>query len=335
MITGRATAEGTSRYASGFPAHFYRHAGPLTVSTLGLGTYLGDPDERTDQAYTAAVIAALRGGVNFLDAAINYRNQRSERSIGAALASIEFPRTEVVVCTKAGFLTPGAVDPKTLTEEDIAGGMHAMAPDFLADQIERSRVNLGLETIDVFYLHNPETQISYVSRDTFEARIRAAFERLEQIVAQGKIGWYGTATWDGYRKPGALELPRLVEIAREMGGAEHHFRFVQLPFNLAMPEAFTQRPSVLEAAREAGITVVASASILQSRLSHGLPDQLARQFPGLETDAQRAIQFTRSTPGITVALVGMSDTGHVKENLGVAGVEPLDPEVYRRLYQNA
>jgi aryl-alcohol dehydrogenase-like predicted oxidoreductase len=214
--------------------------------------------------------------------------------------------------------------------------MHSMAPNFLADQIDRSRANLGLETIDVFYLHNPETQLGHISREQFDTRIHAAFERLEQIVGQGKIGWYGAATWEGFRKPGALELPRLVEIAREVGGTDHHFRFIQLPFNLAMPEAFTQRPvSVLESAREAGITVVASASLLQAKLSQGLPEQLARQFPGLETDAQRAIQFTRSTPGITVALVGMSDTAHVKENLAVSSIAPLDPESYRRLYQNA
>jgi aryl-alcohol dehydrogenase-like predicted oxidoreductase len=81
--------------------------------------------------------------------------------------------------------------------------------------------------------------------------------------------------------------------------------------------------------------VVASASLLQAKLSQGLPEQLARQFPGLETDAQRAIQFTRSTPGIAVALVGMSDTAHVKQNLAVSSVPPLDPESYRRLYQNA
>ena len=146
------------------------------------------------------------------------------------------------------------------------------------------------------------------------------------------------------RKPsGGLGLLRLAEIAREAGGANHHFRFIQLPFNLAMPEAFTQRPealngrdvSVLEAAREAGVTVVASASLLQSKLARGLPDGLVSRMPGLETDAQRAIQFTRSTPGITVALAGMSDTAHVTENLGVSRVRALEPKDYERLYGNA
>jgi aryl-alcohol dehydrogenase-like predicted oxidoreductase len=339
MIPGRATPSGTARYASKFPADFYRTAAGLTVSSLGLGTYLGQPDDRFDQGYAAAAAEAIRGGINFLDSAINYRNQRSERSIRTALESGKFSREEIVVCTKAGFLTPGAVPPG-LRQADVVAGMHSMAPDFLADQIDRSRANLGLETIDVLYLHNPETQLGHISRAQFDDRLRAAFARLEQIVEEGKIGWYGAATWEGFRKAaGGLGLLRIVEIAREAGGADHHFRFIQLPFNMAMPEAFNQRPengaSVLDAARDAGVAVVASASLLQAKLSRGLPDGLSAALPGLDTDAQRAIQFTRSTPGIAVALVGMSSAVHVKENLGVSHVPPLSANSYRRLHPNA
>jgi aryl-alcohol dehydrogenase-like predicted oxidoreductase len=340
MTTGRATPAGTVRYRSRFQPDFYRDAQGLNVSTLGLGTYLGGMDAETDDAYAGAVAAAVCGGINFLDSAINYRHQRSERSIGAALSRLfesgEFQRDEIVICTKAGFLTPGAV-PAALNKDEVVRGMHSMAPDFLADQIDRSRSNLGVETLDVFYLHNPETQLAYISRGEFEARIRAAFARLEKIVADGKIGFYGAATWEGLRQPtGGLGLSRLVELARETAGPDHHFRFIQLPFNLAMTEAITQQPesldgkqvSVLEAAADAGIAVVASATLLQSKLSRGLPTALAERIPGFATDAQRAIQFTRSTPGITVALVGMSNVAHVRENLAVSHVQPITPEEY-------
>jgi len=348
MIKGRATSSGTARYASRFRPDFYRQAGDLTVSTLGLGTYLGNPDAAFDQAYSSAVMAAVRGGVNFLDSAINYRNQRSERSIGSALAALfesgEAQRDEIVVCTKAGFLTQGAVDPKTLRDSDVVGGMHSMAPKFIADQIDRSRTNLGIDTLDVFYLHNPETQLGHITRDQFDNRILDAFSRLEQLVAEGKIGCYGAATWEGFRKPkDGLGVLRLAEIATRLAGPDHHFRFIQLPFNLAMPEAFTQRPeiidnvgvSALHAADEVGVTVVASASLLQAKLSQGLPTELADKIPGLDTDAQRAIQFTRSTPGITVALVGMSNAEHVAENLAISRVPPMESASYLRLFQNA
>lgn len=330
-----ATAEGTARYVDRFPeyrdAGFYRTVFNLKLSSLGIGTYLGADDDLADRAYMDALVAAAESGINFFDTAINYRHQRSERALGAALKQLQ--RDEIVVCTKAGFLTPGAV-PDTLKPEDIAGRMHSMAPNFLADQIERSRANLGVDTIDVFYLHNPETQLGLVSREVFEERIHRAFARLERLADEGKIRWYGAATWEGFRKKGALSLPRLAEIAAEEGGAKHRFRFVQLPFNLGMVEAFVDRPkNVLEEASRLGVAVVASATLLQTRVIDNMPDAVAELLPGCETNAQRAIQFTRSTPGIAVALVGMGQREHVLENVRVAKIPPAEREQYLRLYQ--
>lgn len=221
------------------PAHFYRTAQGRRVSTLGIGTYLGEAGDETDARYTQAIRAAVAGGINVIDTAINYRNQRSERAIGRALRGLE--RDGLLISTKAGFLTPGAIPEGILREGDVVGRVHSMAPAFLADQIERSRANLGIDTIDVFYLHNPETQLGFTGREKFHARVAAAFALLERLAADGRIRWYGTATWDGYRKAGALDLSALVEIARREGGPDHHFRFIQLPLNLGMVEAFTSR----------------------------------------------------------------------------------------------
>jgi aryl-alcohol dehydrogenase-like predicted oxidoreductase len=330
-----ATATATARYANRHPAFletaFYRKILDLHISSLGIGTYLGAIDDAADRAYTDALIAAGEGGINFFDCAINYRNQRSERSIGAALRHLQ--REEIVVCTKAGFLTPGAV-PDSLEADDVVGGMHSLAPRFLADQIERSRSNLGVDTLDVFYLHNPETQLSFRTRAEFEDRVRRAFIQLEIQVDRRRIHWYGIATWDGLRRKDALSLPRLAEIAAEEGGSEHHFRFIQLPFNLGMVEAFADRPeNVLEAARRLGIVAIASASLLQTRILSQMPDSVQALLPGLESDAQRAIQFTRSTPGIAVALVGMGRREHVLHNLGVANVAPATRAQYLQLYK--
>ena len=95
MLPGHATAEGTARYRDRFPrlrdaGHFRRPAnvpgaGELWFSSIGLGTYLGEPDDESDRNYTEAIATALRSGINVLDTAINYRHQRSERNIGAAL----------------------------------------------------------------------------------------------------------------------------------------------------------------------------------------------------------------------------------------------------------
>ncbi|MFZ0884799.1 MAG: aldo/keto reductase, partial [Candidatus Acidiferrales bacterium] len=337
--SGSATAEGTLRYAARFQGraaagHFREIRGGLVLSSIGIGTYLGEPDEATDGAYTDAVVAAVEGGINVVDSAINYRFQRSERSVGAALRELfhkGFGRDEIMVCTKAGFLTPDGempADPNSYFSseflergvfrvEDIAAGCHCMAPGYLADQLDRSRRNLGLDTIDVFYLHNPETQLSEVPPDEFRRRIREAFLFLEAAVASKQIRAYGMATWNSFREDpkaaGFLSLADMVKIAKDVAGDDHHFRFVQLPFNLAMPEALTRPNQVVEgrsvpmvqAARAAGIALVTSAALLQGQLTKNLP-AFVNTALGLKDNASLALQFARSVPGLTTALVGMS-----------------------------
>lgn len=342
MFSGHATSEGVKCFAAQFGKEsvaFYRPAQDVLVSSVGIGTCRGAIDDDTDAAYAAAVHAALDRGVNLIDTSINYRDQRSERAVGAGIRLfIEESggkRDGVVVCTKGGYLVSEALTAGILRADDVVGGIHSMAPAFLGDQIERSRRNLGLETIDVYYLHNPETQLKFVGMSEFMNRIRVAFDRLECAVSEGLIRWYGTATWHGYRC-GAVSLRALAETANQVAGDNHHFRFVELPFNLGMREALT-RPveygsTVLDFAIELGITVIASAALFKAFLSRDLPEDIAKMMPGLTSEAQRAIQFTRSTPGIASALVGMRDTAHVLENLAVARTPPLTPVEYQRFF---
>src|SRR5437016_13705629 len=91
LIPGFATAEGTARYRDRFapemPGHF-RGALGLQLSSIGLGTYLGEPTAAYDALYHGAITRAAELGVNVVDSAINYRHQRSERAIGEALAAM-------------------------------------------------------------------------------------------------------------------------------------------------------------------------------------------------------------------------------------------------------
>jgi aryl-alcohol dehydrogenase-like predicted oxidoreductase len=363
---GRATAQGTLRYAARFQGrtaagHFREIPGGLLFSSLGVGTYLGEPDEAADKGYADAVVAAVEGGINVVDSAINYRLQRSERSIGAALRELGakgFSRDEIVLCTKAGFLTPDGEMPDDANEyfsreyiergvfrpEEIAAGCHCMTPRYLADQLDRSLRNLGVECVDVFYLHNPETQLSEISRDELKKRLREAFTFLESQVSACKIGAYGLATWNAFRDDskaqGYFSLAEMEEIAREVGGSEHHFRFVQLPVNLAMPEALI-RPNqvvqgktmaVVQAARALGITLVSSAALLQGQLTRNLPPYIGDAL-GLKKNSEQALQFARSVPGVTTALVGMSRVDHVRANLALVGIEPAPRDQFLKLFE--
>ena len=368
-LPGRATGDGTRRYADRLAGrmaagNFRALAGIAAASTLGVGTYLGPEDGATDVLYQDAIVRALELGINVLDTAVNYRHQRSERAIRTALATAIsrglVQRDEVVVATKGGFIPfDGSVprDPRAyftatyvetgiIKPGDVANGAHCMTPRYLHDQIERSRTNLGLETLDVYYIHNPETQLTEVSRAEFMTRVRAAFGALEEAAATGSIAHYGTATWTGYRvepsDPAYLSLADLVAAARDVGGVDHHFKVIQLPYNLGMTEAFTranQRVAdrtvpVLEAARELGIAVMAAAPLHQGQLTR-LPPMMSEYIPGLSTDAQRAIQFVRSTPGVTTALVGMKTPAHVDENATIGRLSPMAWEQFQRLFSAA
>lgn len=349
MIRGFATVEGTAGYrtrrgARAGEGHFRAWQG-LTLSSLGIGTYLGAEDEATDRAYQATVRRALELGFNVVDSAINYRHQRSERNVGAVLRAlareVRIAREDVLIATKGGFM-PHPVDAYVkagiVKADEVVGDGHCIAPRYLADQLDRSRANLSVETIDVYYVHNPEAQLGAVDQATFQARMRAAFEFLERAVSDGKIRWYGAATWTGFRQPATardhLSLPGLVDLAREVAGDAHHFGMIQLPYNLAMTEAITvanQRIGaatipIMQAAEQLGLYVMTSASILQGKLARNLPPALAQVLEGLRTDAQRALQFVRSTPGVGTALCGMRSLAHVEENAGLVSVPPVPSE---------
>jgi aryl-alcohol dehydrogenase-like predicted oxidoreductase len=356
--TTRATELGTARYcqrfASSFVSDHFRSTtfGP-TVTSIGIGTYLGDSTDDDDRAYEAAVQHAVERGLNLIDTAINYRSQRSERAVGVAIqksiAAGTTTREELVVCTKGGYIpldrTPPAsrddyrayvkrefFDPQIVHPDEVVAGGHSLAPRFLRYCLAKSRQNLGLRTIDVYYVHNPGQQLSSVPHDEWQRRISDAFVVLEEAAGRGEIGVYGAATWDELRVPpgdkGHVSLEALVAIAHGLAGDAHRFRAVQLPINLAMTEAVrvpTQElggklVTVLEAAEALGITMIGSATLMQSRLATGLPETIRSHFPAVATDAQRAIAFSRSIAGMTSALVGMKHVEHVDENLNAAKV---------------
>jgi len=366
VLKGIATQAATEAYAKGhaeLPEGHWRQGPGWTSSSIGIGTYLGHHTSDADKHYVEAVKTALRLGCNVIDTAINYRSQRSERSIGRALRELietgDLQRDQVVVCTKGGFLPFDGEPPSdasayfqtafvrtgVLKPDDIVGGCHCMTPAYLDNQISMSLNNLGVESIDVYYLHNPETQLEQVSREEFRRRTAEAFRVLEAAASAGRIGAYGMATWEAFRveasKRSHISLSEMVDLARSIGGDGHRFRVVQMPYNLAMLEAHlapTQKlPSgktvpALRAARALGLTVFTSVPLLQTRLLGAIPEKVHGFFPGLQTNAQRAIQFVRSTPGVAAPLAGMSKVEHVLENLRTATVEPLSPQGFEKIF---
>lgn len=357
-MTKLATPEGTAAYArehAAAPGH-YRDALGLTLSSIGFGSYLGAENDEGDAAYQAAFESGLASGVNVLDTALSYRSMRSERAVGRALRASSARRDGVLVATKGGFVAFDAagelppveqfqrdwIDTGIVAPEDVVGGAHVMTPRYLERALARSLSNLQLDGVDVYFVHNPETQLDAgVPRATVESRLREVFAMLERQRAAGRIGMYGLATWGGFRRPpghpGHLSLARILALAEEVGGERHGLRAAELPYSIAMPEAGRsptqdwngRRVPFLQAAREARLLVLGSATLAQAQLLRRMPDPVRASLGGA-TALEAALQFSRSTPGITTALVGTGRPAHAAQNAAVARL-PLAPEAAARL----
>ena len=367
MATERGTWNYRDRFGDSFGRTYFRRFPPGVCSSIGLGTYLGEPTDAVDNDYRASITAALDNGINMIDTAINYRCQRSERVVGDALNESEIDRDAVVVATKGGFLpfdgsqpaNPGAyireqyIEPGIVDPDSLVRGSHTIEAGAIDHLLDRSLSNLDLDRIDCYYVHNPETQLLEREPDAVYDELEATFELLERRRAAGDIGCYGLATWDAFRvEPSAeqhLSLPTLLErasrAAETVGVDDHGLGALQLPFNVEMADAFSRATqpaspdadeegsvSVLEYAHAAGLHVVTSASLGQGALATSLPPAIAAELAG-DTTAQRAINFARSAPGVTTALVGMASPSHVAENVAAGTFDPLGASAFDAIFE--
>ncbi len=360
MISGFATSEGTKKFAqnSGVNQANFKEFEKLTLSNVGIGTYLGDPDARTDDLVTNAVKQSITSGINVVDTAINYRSQKAERSVGKAISELikeeKISRDQIFLSTKNGYVTNDA-DVKLgfweyvkeeysqkgiIKEGDVTSGYHCMTTTYLSDQLDRSLKNLGLECVDLMYLHNAvEGQIKDVSKEQFLENLKAVFELYEQKRDEGKIKFYGMATWECFRvsndNPQYLSLEDTVNMAKKIGGDTHGFRFIQLPFNMNFDQALLKKTqllgnenvSALEAAKTLGIGVFTSVPFMQGRLlAPGAMPEFNELKPSL-----RALQFIRSSPGVLSPLVGQKSPEHVTENLEIMKIPPMSEDEFLTL----
>ena len=104
--------------------------------------------------------------------------------------------------------------------------------------------------------------------------------------------------------------------------------------NLGMAQALVyrsqetplERAAALEAANLMDLAAFGSASLLQGRLAGELPEEVEAAFPEATTGATQALQFARSSPGLTAALVGVSRSDHAREVFGLAKSPPAAPD---------
>jgi uncharacterized protein YyaL (SSP411 family)/aryl-alcohol dehydrogenase-like predicted oxidoreductase len=287
-LAGRATAEGTARYAARHAdrlPHGFATLGStgLVVSRLGFGGYRVDDET---PAHRRALAHALARGVNLVDSSTNYTDGGSERLVGEVLRALvadgTVQRDEVVLVSKIGYVQGANLELAEQREREGRpfpemvkygeGIWHCLHPEFLEDQLRRSRARLGVETLDLCLLHNPEYFLKdehershgtlETRRQEFDARLRAAFAWLEGEVAAGRLGGYGVSSntvASAADDPEAVSLERMLALTPPGG----HLRVLQLPMNLLEAGAVRERNqgpdharTVLETAAAAGVGVL-------------------------------------------------------------------------------
>ena len=303
-ITGYATSQSTQAFADRINAHnpsletnaYRRLIGTdLITSKIGYGTYrVHDQNEE----HVETLESAIEAGCNLIDTSSNYTDGGSETLIGVVLQKLisanKIKREEIIVVSKVGYMQGQNLDQAQQREtagnpwEEVVkymdGCWHCIHPDFLTDQWTRSTDRLGLETIDVYLLHNPEYFLSHAKnqasqsnwdaiRDAFYDRTYRAFVQMERFVADGKIRYYGISsnTFPSHQTDFEhVSLNRVYEAATKAAEtvygdhAVSHFKVIQLPYNLLESEALTEanneidgtRVAVLEAAKSLGLGVL-------------------------------------------------------------------------------
>ncbi|GAB2487089.1 aldo/keto reductase [Jatrophihabitans fulvus] len=302
------------------------------VSVVGLGTWqLGaDWGEVSEADATAILQASVDAGVTVFDTADVYGNGRSESLIGAFTKG----RDDVTVFTKMGRRAD-----QTLENYSLA---------HFRQWNDRSRANLGVDTLDLVQLHCPPDAV-YASD--------AVFDALDEFVEQGRVARYGVSVETCAQALAAIERP--------------HVASVQIILN-----AFRMKPleQVLPAAREAGVAIIARVPLASGLLSgrftrdttfgandhrqfnrHGEAFDVGETFAGVPYDtgvdaAQRfagiahdlgvepaalALRWVIDQPGVTTVIPGASSVAQARANAAAADLAPLDDatqDAVRRLY---
>ena len=364
-----ATKETTYEFAKKFSNYkdFYTMHNNLVFSKLGIGTFNKEPYKEENYVfhYIEGVKEAVKNGINLIDTASNYRYGQSEREIGEALSEIEAEgiakREDLIICSKGGFIQldfpfpdnpyqwieDNIISKNLATKDDIEMDQHCMTPDYLEWSCKRSLENIGIDCFDIYYLHNPEMQLLKLGQKEFYKKIEKIFKRFEKMCDSGLMKTYGVAVWNGFisENEEQISLEELVECAQRAGGANHRFKYIQTPFNMAKTTVFTtvtqevngEACTLIQAAHRLGIGVISSSSLLQMNLFKksfsAETGAILDDTMTLKTDIQLALQFVRSTPGIVSSLFGSKVPVHIKENVEISKIKAAPKAKYDLLYR--
>ena len=338
LTHGFATLNGTKRYFARKKVcdQKLRTTDGFYCLPIAVGTHLGEFSDEDSELYIEALTRAVDLGINFIDTAINYRGMRSEKDVGQALRLLIesglVNRDQLIISTKAGqifgdihldlrpldYLEQVLIKRGILNRADVnivGNHRHTLEPSFYKHSFEISRKNLGLGTIDIHYIHNPEISMNVLGRQEFYKRLGKLIEFYESKAEQGFLRYYGIATWWGLvsdeGSPWHISLADISKVVKSVAGNDNHFRFVQMPLsksNNTAGEKVTQtimgkKYSAIQAATELELYVTISSPLDQG---HALSCDLG--------SVVELLDYVINTDGVLAAMVGSKKKEHVEEN---------------------
>lgn len=309
------------------------------LSKVAIGTFKGDLGENVSSEYKQAIRKSIANGINVIDTAINYRSTESEIAVGEVIRELidskTIDRDDVFITTKGGFMNGRYAWP--LHSQNEVSNKHALRPGYIKHSLNASYKNLKLKTIDLYFLHNPETALNYLDQEEFYSLLFQNFVMLEDEVRQGRIRGYGLATWHGLRlspnNKNYIDLNRVLEIAKIAASyKQHNFVGIELPINVLMNEAviYPNQPqngklvTVLEFAKNNNLKVFTSNSVLYGQDTDRINAHYNFDY-GLSSP-QKSLLLLKSIPEITSAIVGMKNPTNVDSAIQVVNHHDLTQE---------
>lgn len=262
MISGYATQNDTKPTSNTlFQSIFFSRRrelyknGPY-CSLIGFGAYrIGYKDYLSYPQCEESLRHAIQEGVNIIDTSSTYSNGQSETLIGSTVKKLihnkSIKRQDIILMSKAGYVQEGSLELATRKELNNKPfkNMYRMSnefwycihPDFLKDQVERSLKRLNVDTLDVFFIHNPEVILKYyelngVDRNTAKEKfldsLKRAFLSLEGLAENNIIKAYGVSsntlgsTTEDFTSISLVEIQNIIKTS-----GLKHFKLIQVPFN--------------------------------------------------------------------------------------------------------
>ena len=260
------------------------------MGRIALGTHTGDFSKEDSKSYVQAIIHAIQNGINTIDGAINYRGMLSELDESAAIHTLidsgAVQREELFITSKAGLLfgdiqagmnplkyLSEILEPNGINKDDFVeyeGLYQTLNPRFYQIALDKTLENLGLEYLDLHYIHIPEISRLQLSKEQFYDRMYTLLEWYEEKVIEGKIRYYGLAlefmVEEADDTKWHFEIEEIKKMADQIADGKSHLRYVLFEYNMFCDSGKTvanqtvsaSKCSLIEACHKLGIETVAS-----------------------------------------------------------------------------